>query len=222
MCETIPRSVSRVNVHERIRKTFCHRTNKNLDCFESTSRPQSKTTSASKKTGAKAPYSSQVKRASSIFRSLATTFRVTNRTLSRHDHFDHGVRHVASFVFPCPFDRQERRVEEANGCDFASQLQLPFEPEPESDSLLLPAPLHVGLFQQASHCQVTSTSVFDSVQKWRLPRCRFFSSVARGAMGDLFNVPLAVSVCQPWSSQALRNCGSTPYSVSFLVAAKTT
>ena len=35
-------------------------------------------------------------------------------------------------------------MEERKSCDVASLLKLPFEPEPQSESLLLPAPLPVG------------------------------------------------------------------------------
>ena len=56
-------------------------------------------------------------------------------------------------------------MEERHRFDVASQLQLPFEPEPEFDSLPLPAPLPVGHNLQASHRQATAEPVSDSVQK---------------------------------------------------------
>ena len=98
---------------------------------------------------------------------------------------------------------QEHWMEERSRCDFACQMQLPFDAEPEPDSLLLPAPLPVGHKQQASHRQETSKPMLDSVQKSRLPRHppRVLESLgpsphARDAMRDLFSVPFAVSVCK--------------------------
>ena len=232
MCETRPRSVLRVNFDARIGKTLCHRINNHLDCFHQQSpshhnpKPHQPGGPQSRKVRSQASRSSQLQCAISLFRPLHHLSCDEQDTVSTNDHFDHrsDTLRLAFLLWicrcPCPATggsigwRKEAVAMLLLSCNCRSSLShCPIRFYCQRLCLLDAISRHQFRRDVINErCKILRQQVihpighFPFVNCWiqhpTTPDCHF-GSVAPDAPRDVFDMPLAVSVCK-------MNCATCP------------